>query len=56
MSLHISFVQPSVNEAYMVEAFEDTFGATVSVEFTKVRLKTLALHAVLGEADVTAAP
>jgi hypothetical protein len=36
MSLHISFVQPSVNDAYMVEAFEDTFGATVSVELTNV--------------------
>lgn len=36
MSLHISFVQPSVNDAYMVDAFEDTFGATVSVELTKV--------------------
>jgi hypothetical protein len=36
MSLHISFVQPSVNEAYMVETFEDTFGATVSVELSKV--------------------
>ena len=36
MSLHISFVQPTVNEAYMMEAFEDTFGATVSVELTKV--------------------
>ena len=36
MSLHISFVQPTVNEAYVAEAFEDTFGATVSVELTKV--------------------
>jgi hypothetical protein len=36
MSLHISFVQPSVNDAYMVEAFEDTFGATVAVELTNV--------------------
>ena len=36
MSLHISFVQPTVNEAYMMQAFEDTFGATVSVELTKV--------------------
>jgi hypothetical protein len=25
-----------VNEAYVAEAFEDTFGATVSVELTKV--------------------
>jgi len=36
MSLHISFVQPTVTEAYVAEAFEDTFGATVSVELTKV--------------------
>lgn len=36
MSLHISFVQPTVNEAYMAEAFEDTFGATVTVELTGV--------------------
>ena len=36
MSLFISFVQPTVNEAYVAEAFEDTFGATVSVELTKV--------------------
>lgn len=36
MSLHISFVQPTVNEAYMVEAFEDTFGASVTVDLTKV--------------------
>jgi hypothetical protein len=36
MSLHISFVQPTVNEAYMAEAFEDTFGASVTVDLTKV--------------------
>jgi hypothetical protein len=36
MSLHISFVQPSVTDAYMVDAFEDTFGATVTVELSKV--------------------
>ena len=36
MSLHISFVQPTVNEAYMAEAFEDTFGATVAVELSGV--------------------
>lgn len=30
MSLHISFVQPTVT-AYMAEAFEDTFGATVEI-------------------------
>jgi hypothetical protein len=36
MSLHISFVQPTVTAAYMTEAFEDTFGATVSVELTSV--------------------
>ena len=36
MSLHISFVQPTVTAAYMAEAFEDTFGATVTVELTGV--------------------
>ena len=36
MSLHISFVQPTVNAAYMAEAFEDTFGATVTVGLTGV--------------------
>jgi hypothetical protein len=36
MSLHISFVQPTVNEAYMAEAFEDTFGASVTVDLTKI--------------------
>jgi hypothetical protein len=36
MSLHISFVQPTVNAAYMMEAFEDTFGASVTVELTGV--------------------
>jgi hypothetical protein len=36
MSLHISFVQPTVNEVYMAEAFEDTFGASVTVDLTKV--------------------
>ena len=36
MSLHISFIQPTVNEAYVAEAFEDTFGATVSVELSTI--------------------
>ena len=36
MSLHISFVQPTVTAAYMAEAFEDTFGATVTVELTGI--------------------
>jgi hypothetical protein len=38
--LHISFVQPTVNEAYMAEAFEDTFGATVAVELTVMKKYT----------------
>jgi hypothetical protein len=37
MSLHISFVQPTVNEAYMTETFEDTFGASVSVNLTDIK-------------------
>jgi hypothetical protein len=36
MSLHISFVQPTVTEAYMAEVFEDTFGASVAVQLTGV--------------------
>ena len=36
MSLHISFVQPTINAAYMAEAFEDTFGASVTVELTGI--------------------
>jgi len=37
MSLHISFVQPTVNETYVAEAFEDTFGANVAVQLTDTK-------------------
>jgi hypothetical protein len=37
MALNISFVDPTIQAAYMAEAFEDTFGAVVSVELSPVK-------------------
>ena len=37
MSLFISFVDPTTNEAYMAQSFEDTFGATVEVHMSTIK-------------------
>ena len=37
MALNISFVDPTIQAAYMAEAFEDTFGAVVSVELSPIK-------------------
>ena len=44
MSLFISFVQPNVTIGYMVQAFEDTFGADVAVQFGEVKKNQYGIH------------